>query len=196
MISLWWKKPTIIIGILGLLLTALGLFVSSGYSQQASIVGDNNSVQQINGDNNIIQNVDFGDQENKLWKDASVPLQRFVTELNNRDFGGARNLLDRVIKNEPVFSEKELEHFMNHVDGKVTIRDLAYDSSINKDEEFVSSRGFYFFLRYLKNDRQVIEKWRATSVKKNQEENIWLIGELRCEDKKCENGSLLAETNF
>jgi len=158
--------------------------------------GDNSYITQINGNNTVITGSKYNDEQEKIWNDAYVPIQDFINKLNNRDFISARSFLDKQIVKDPKFSEEELRQFMDNVDGQVTIRDPLRDDAKKKDDEFVSNRGFYLFLRYLKDGQQVNEKWRFTLTKYNKENNKWQIGEMRCEDKRCENGSLLAEKNY
>lgn len=193
-------------GLLGapLLLAALvismviggGTKITSNIGSTNVVNGDNNYVNQISGENVVVTGSAYKDEQEKIWDDAYVPIQDFINKLNNRDFEGARKLLDKQLIKDPKFSEIELKQFMDNVDGKVTIRDLQRDEAKKKDDEFISNRGFYLSLRYLKDNTQISERWRITAIKYNQEDNKWKIGEMWCEDKNCENKSLLAEKNY
>lgn len=158
-------------------------------------VDENNGSIQV-GNNNIVTGSIYKDEQDKIWDDAYVPIQDFFTRLNNKNYEGARQLLDKQLINNSLFSTQELQHFMTSVDGSLTVREPRRDEGIKKDTEYVSNRGFYVYLRYLKSGKQVNEGWRITSIKYNKEDNLWKIGEMRCEDKRCQDESLLAEINF
>ncbi len=160
----------------------------------AAVINGNNNIGQINNSTLLIPNPSYEDEQNRIWDEASVPLQEFFRKLNLKDFDSARTQLDKVLITEPVFFESELKHFMDNVDGQVRLQNLGRKESIKKDGD-ISNRGVDFIIRYLKNGTEVQDKWQATTTKFSKEDNTWKIGELRCTWKQCED-SFLAQRNF
>jgi len=199
--SLWIHLIASICGILWLLLALFNYnsIKNITYKQE----GKNNTQQNINmewegeiwsiNQYNNAQIIPLSEEERNIL-DKSYKAKSYVKDfynyMNNQNFQRFYSIQDNAFKQDQdiqiYFSENRIIKFLAQINGTLKPQEIKEVQDDRKDTDFVSRRGFKYFLKYEIKDIIHKEVWKMILISTDWW-HTYQVNSLFCETKNCWN---------